>query len=563
MHLATRRWHQLVNGCDNHEAAARDPRFLIGYTKEAVGPYTCVWHGATWECDKTGENLSDQRYRLGLDIGTNSVGWCAVQLDANGEATGILDSGVRIFRDGRNPQDGTSLAVMRRVPRSMRRRRDRYLKRRERLMDQLVQTGLMPDNEQARKQLESLDPYRLRTKALDEPLDPHELGRALFHLNQRRGFKSNRKADKLAENERSQLKEAMTTLHARMKESGARTLGEYLYRRHRKGKMVRAKPEADIYPDRGLYEAEFDAIRSAQEPHQALHPADWEALRDTIFFQRSLRPVDPGRCTLEPDKPRAPWALPMAQQFRILQEVNNLRVEPFGERPRPLSYGEREKLLAKLNTQKQVKFDSLQKQLGLPEGTRFNLWDEKRTALKGDETAAVLSNNKLFGKQWHQLSGDRQTEIVRALLEQSDREALVQRAMYDWGLSAEAADRVADVTLPSGYARFCEDAIANLVPIMRDQGLMLADAVAECPDYAHHSDFRPSELLDQLPYYGAVLQRHVVGGDPNGQNEVEQYGRIANPTVHIGLNQLRRIVNKLTQTYGRPEECSASSRVTG
>ena len=247
--------------------------------------------------------LANHSYRLGLDLGTNSIGWCAIKLDDQGQACGILDSGVRIFRDGRNPQDGTSLAVMRRVPRSMRRRRDRYLKRRARLMDQLVQLGLMPEFTRTRKELEQLDPYRLRAKALDEPLEPHELGRALFHLNQRRGFKSNRKADKLADNERSQLTEAMTTLHSRMEESGARTLGEYLHRRHKKGKLVRAKPEADIYPDRGLYEAEFDAIRQAQEAHQALRAADWEALRDTIFFQRSLRPVDPGRCTLGGQQP--------------------------------------------------------------------------------------------------------------------------------------------------------------------------------------------------------------------------------------------------------------------
>ncbi len=57
--------------------------------------------------------------------------------------------------------------------------------------------GLLPDGDDA-KALELEDPYDLRVRALTEPLTPHQLGRAIFHLNQRRGFKSNRKADRVS-----------------------------------------------------------------------------------------------------------------------------------------------------------------------------------------------------------------------------------------------------------------------------------------------------------------------------------------------------------------------------
>ena len=56
-------------------------------------------------------------YRLGLDIGTSSIGWCLLELDGNGEPAGIRDIGVRLFSDGRDPQSGTSLAVDRREAR--------------------------------------------------------------------------------------------------------------------------------------------------------------------------------------------------------------------------------------------------------------------------------------------------------------------------------------------------------------------------------------------------------------------------------------------------------------
>lgn len=59
----------------------------------------------------------------------------------------------------------------------------------------------------------------------------------------------------------------------------------------------------------------------------------------------------------------------------------------------------------------------------------------------------------------------------------------------------------------------------------------------------------------QLPYYGKALQRHVAfgSGKPEDPDE-KRYGKIANPTVHIGLNQVRTVVNALIRKYGRPTE---------
>ena len=35
---------------------------------------------------------------------------------------------------------------------------------------------------------------------------------------------------------------------------------------------------------------------------------------------------------------------------------------------------------------------------------------------------------------------------------------------------------------------------------------------------------------------------------------MERFGRIGNPTVHIGLNKIRRVVNEVIDTYGKPDE---------
>ena len=499
----------------------------------------------------------NEKYRLGLDLGTNSIGWAAVKLGNDGEPGAVLDIGVRIFPDGRkagsNATDRQSNAVDRRLARGQRRRHDRYLTRREKLTQALVACGLMPEREDERKNLEGLDPYRLRARALDEPLPPHELGRALFHLNQRRGFKSNRKAAGDGENEDGKVRADISGLRRRMKENGARTLGQFLARRHKRGKTVRARPGQELYPDRAMYEEEFDAIQAAQEPHHCLSAAQWENLREIILFQRSLRPVAPGWCQFEENEPRAAKALPAFQEFRMLQEVNNLRVHAGAEPERPLNEAERKYALQRLRDGRDI---NLQKPTGLLKGLTFNLAAGGRQSVKGDETAARLAKPERFGKRWLDLSLDKRNEIVRFRLDTEDSELVGQRAIGEWALNDEQADAVANVSLPSGYGNLSEKAIRKILPHL-EKGRIFSDAVRDA-GYSHHSNFQNAEAHDSLPYYGVALPRDAVGGDPTKDVERDGepaiHGRIANPTVHIGLNQLRRVINQLVATYGKPQE---------
>ena len=223
-------------------------------------------------------------YRLALDLGMTSLGWALIKLNVENQPVAIIKAGVRIFSDGRNPKDGSSLAVTRRNARAMRRRRDRLLKRKERMMAALIRHGFFPADEAERKALADLNPYELRAKGLSEALSPAEFARALFHINQRRGFKSNRKTDK-ADNESGALKTAISALRTTLAHEQCRTVGEWLYKRHLAGESVRArfrqKPYVteegkkrieksyDLYIDRRMIEEEFDALWSAQS---ALNP---------------------------------------------------------------------------------------------------------------------------------------------------------------------------------------------------------------------------------------------------------------------------------------------------
>ncbi len=506
-------------------------------------------------------------YRLGLDLGTNSIGWCVLDLDADGKPTGVRDCGVRIFADGRDPQSGTSLATDRRMARGARRNRDRYKLRRKDLMNALVHHGLMPDDKDARKALEALDPYELRACGLDEALAPHKLGRALFHLAQRRGFRSNRISDAGKDDESGKVKSAGTRLDDLMKNEGARTLGEFLHRRHRDCAGVRsrlkgtgAKAEYDLYPQRAMLEYEFDALWAAQAVHnEALTDNMRDEIRAIVFRQRPLRQQIPGKCALDPaadsrdkDGFRAPWALPLAQRFRILQELANIRIVAADQSERPLTLAERDTLLHQLLTKNKATFKAMGKSIGLGVDEWFNLEAPNRKDIKGDETAAVLDAQKVLDKGWRKLDLDIQSAIVERLLAEPDEAKLVNWLMAEHEFDEDEAARLARARLPQSHCHLGRRAISCIVPIMEKQGLAYAAAAAEAG--YHHSDHRPGEILGKLPYYGEALASHVVGSGDPADGEEARHGRIANPTVHIGLNQTRRLVNKLIEVHGPPAE---------
>lgn len=502
------------------------------------------------------------RYRIGLDLGTNSIGWAVLRLMPDDTPRQVVRLGVRLFPDGRNPKDKQSLAVARRQARQMRRRRDRYLKRRERFMDALIRHGLLPQDSVERQALVNLDPYELRAKGLDEALPLHHLGRALFHLNQRRGFKSNRKVDKAADQEAGKIKGALSQTEAAMQAIGARTAGEWLWLRHKDKRPVRArlngqgaKASYELYVGRDQVAAEFDRLWEAQRGFHGAHLSDTarDELRDILLHQRELKPVIPGKCTFEPDDRRAPLALPSTQRFRIYQELNHLRI--LGERYEeiPLTRAQRDKLATDLLRGKKRTFEQMVRALRLPPGTRFNLESDKRTELKGDATAAALGRDDAFGERWHHLSLTEQDAIVERLLEEPSETVLVAELMEHWALPEAHAIRVANLGLPEGYGRLGRKALGKILPeLMRD--VVTYDAAVAAAGYSSHSDLGGRLNLEELPYYGRVLKRHVAFERDNPRNEVEQYGRLANPTVHIALNQMRGLVNAIIRRYGKPEQ---------
>ncbi|GAO38406.1 CRISPR-associated family protein [Sphingomonas changbaiensis NBRC 104936] len=494
--------------------------------------------------------------RLGLDIGTNSIGWCLIEDDGDGKGR-IIDIGARIFSDGRDPKSGASLAVDRRAARAMRRRRDRYLGRRTAFLKALKRFGLMPADESAAKLLADRDPYELRARALDERLEPHEIGRALFHLNQRRGFKSNRKAErKTKDAEDGKIANGAKALDQAMAESGAETLGQFLSSRDTK--RVRMGSDAqgyDFYPQRRHVEYEFDTIWSRQQQH---HPAllteeARKKLHDILFFQRPLKEQEVGVCTFVHNECRLPKAHPLFQERRLYEEVNQLEITTPGAPNRKLTMDERDALILELRSRKERSFDSLAKRLKLAPGQSFNKASESRTRLRGDEVYAVMAHKKRFGDRWPHLDRDRQWAIIKRIIEEEDPDKLHAFLTGEWGLTDEQALATARAPLPELYGRLGPTATARILEELKKDVITYDEAVRRAG--WHHSDDRTGEILPQLPYYGELLTRDIPPGtqDPNDPPE-QRWGKITNPTVHIGLRQLEKLVNAIIKVHGRPDQ---------
>lgn len=511
------------------------------------------------------------KYRLSLNLGSAFLGWSALET-VDRVPVRILDMGVRVFGDGRDSQTGEPLAVGRRFARRMRRNLDRTKLRRRRLMKFMIESELMPADEQSRKELQNTDPYELRAKALDEKISLHHLGRALFHISQRRGFKSNRKpgkGDDKADDDSGNMKTAIKDLHRKLLTTHSRTLGEYLYNRHRDRHPVRvrirmadSKAQYNFFTGRKMYEREVDAILAVQKKHHPQLTAKvCDELKEIIFYERPLKPYAVGKCRFESVEPRARLALPLVQKFRIWQEVNELEIEDPAD-GRFLDLTDRKKIVEALLRSKET-FDQIRKLLGLEPGCRFNLESDERNGLHGDNTSILLSGRKCFGARWRDMSDDQQENFLTLLFSETDPESLAPALMTEWDLTSKQAEKIMSIAashdddrqaISNLYGHFSKKAILKIMPWL-EQGHKFDEAV-KLAGY-HASEFHAAGKLDRLPYYGQVLPDSVKGAsydDKDKQFPERYFGKVNNPSLHIGLNQLRKLVDAVTEAYGPPDE---------
>jgi len=550
----------------------------------------------------------------GLDIGVTSIGWAVIDYDNARETGQILRMGCRIFPEARDP-DGTPLNQHRRQKRMMRRQLRRRRERRRALNEYLAEIGLLPPfcsrNAQGKAAetdswhlLMRSDPIALRKRGLTEMLTPHELGRALYQLAQRRHFKGRdldddeddheveaattgkdkgkrkgkeAKAEETADTgeqsaDEKAAKASRDSTLAALKASGE-TLGEYLA-----AKAVAHERQRGTHANRATVLNEFERLWDAQAIHRETlrDPAIRERVQEAIFAQRPVfwRKNTLGTCRFMPGEALCPKGSWLSQQRRMLEKLNNLAI--VGGNARPLDKEEREAILAILQTQGSMSWGAVRSALkpiykargeaGAERSLKFNLELDEKGTLLGNPLEAKLAG--IFGDAWanhphkqairdatHQRLWEAdygvvgtQRVVIHPLFERKQRRAAVaERLMADFGITPEQAAALRDLKLPTGWEPFSIAALEQFMPHL-ETGVRFG-ALTNGPEWqawrekAFPERERPTgEILDRLP---SPTRKHP--------EELKRIASLRNPTVVRVQNELRKVVNNLISLHGKPD----------
>ena len=499
---------------------------------------------------------------LGLDLGSNSLGWALLE-EKDGTVCKFIDIGSRIFSKAVEEKVPTPKNVKRRDMRLGRRVLQRRARRKQRMLNYLVSLNLLPKELQGHTQPEILlneigNPYELRTKALDEQLTAHELGRVLLHFVARRGFLSTKKQvagdlvddpdtmsylneldDKPTKNkEEGQFKADIANVLLAIQEGSYRTLGEYLYNLEQgKCKRNRSHEGGHLRTDRKMYQDELEQIWKKQSQYFSQLPDDFmtdnKGIKKIIFYQRPLKLKKDrvGKCLLEPTKYRAAKARLEVQRFRYFQDVNNLEYfERQTDQWISLDNDKKQKLIEYFEHHPSINITTLRKELGFDKTYKFNL---EMKNLKGNITAFEIRT--VLNIIWDNYTNEQQEALVEDLLSIKKKSALKTRLINHWSLETSQAVQLCLLEFEPGHSNHSLKAIKNLLPYLEKGHL-----------YSCNTKDKPKGAL-QLAYPNANQQVSINNEKLGAPPET------ANPIVNRGLHELKRVINAIIKQYGKPD----------
>lgn len=475
---------------------------------------------------------------LGLDLGSNSLGW-AVLDDITGD---ILDKGVVVFPEGVDPDAGTSLetpAATRRAARMGRRLKFRRKLRKWQLLKILSKNGMCPITQteidawkkkglypvnNARfiewlKATDSSNPYCDRAAAAAGKVDPLVLGRALYHICQRRGFKSSRKEEaamideetgeiKVDDKKLGAVKAGIAELSSEIEQTGAKTLGEYFFKclESERDSICKTRIRCHYTGRQEHYEKEFAVIMSAQGIDEK--SALYRDLHNAIFMQRPLRSQKHlvGKCPLEPKSPRAQIGHPAFEEFRMLSFVNNLSLEDEDGNYRdengnflyPLNGADRELIASAFHrASSNMKFGVISKLFKKDErfkvrGLRFHYYHD-------DDTVATCRTRHCFKKFFGDVAFDEQ-KVFDAVTFYDDTEKLKEWFKRHYPeLGSDAILKLSMFHPKEGNANYSLKAINKILPFLR-MGFTLSDArlFAKLPEVLDGFEANKAAILEGL-----------------------------------------------------------------
>ncbi|WP_100613415.1 type II CRISPR RNA-guided endonuclease Cas9 [Confluentibacter citreus] len=505
---------------------------------------------------------------LGLDLGTNSIGWALIE-DAENKILGI---GSRIFPMGvENLGEGEGREMSKNAGRTgargVRRQFFRKRLRKKILLKALSENKMCPmlttdfEDWKKTKQFPSeklanwfaLNPYELRQKALNEKLSLEEIGRIFYHLIQRRGFLSNSRKGGNDDGAifKGNEKEGKIGITKTQESIQDKTLGSYLFEIYPKENQPFQDGLERIrnrYTTRKMYVDEFELIWNKQAQFHSSLNEDLKTLfggrkldgykEDGILFhQRPLRSQKHlvGNCSFEPTKTKCPISAIPFEQFRVWQWVNT--VEYNGKK---ISQEEKEKMVEFLYANEKPEFKKIRKVIGKESAEfKFNYKDDDK--IVGTHTISNLYNKKFFGKRWFEFSEKEQEDIWHVLYFFDSKSNLKEYAIKNWDFTEEQANDISKFNVKDGYSSLSRKAIFNILPFLK-QGYTYDVAVVMGgiknvfgSKWQNDSDTNNQKQLEIIDNVEGIIRSKTKGGF------IDIIKDILRNDYNVSDNQLRKL----------------------
>ncbi|WP_259067738.1 type II CRISPR RNA-guided endonuclease Cas9 [Mucilaginibacter sp. X4EP1] len=513
---------------------------------------------------------------LGLDLGVTSIGWALISKDDNGHKE-ILGLGSRIIPLSSTDNDefskGNAISKNRNrtEKRSQRKGYDRYQLRKKNLKQLLEQHDMFPIESLIK--LSSIQLYELREKAIKEKIELRELGRVLYHLNQRRGYKSSRSDSTLEKKDTDYVAEVKSR-HQLIKNAG-QTIGQHFYEKLKETPNYRIKQQ--VFP-REAYVEEFEAIcREQKKYHPVLTDIIVAKLRnEIIYYQRKLKSQKAlvSICELEGKIRKnekgigiltgpkvAPKSSPLFQICKIWETINSISIK-----------NRKGEILIIDNEKKKQIFDYLDNNerlsqaelLGILELNKNDGWYTNKQiskGLQGNLTKVAILKHLQHTEHLLQFdlnieatevidfkSGEvKQAEQISANFEQqpfyqlwhtiysiSDAEECRNALKSKFNLSSEIADHLIKLDFTkSAFGNKSAKAMRKILPHLM-HGLVYSSACS-IAGYNH------SNSLTKEERQGRSVDSHI---------ELLKKNSLRQPIVEKILNQLINVVNEIIKEYG-------------
>lgn len=533
---------------------------------------------------------------LGLDLGTNSIGWALITTENNAPKE-ILGMGSRIIPlspdDANEFSTGNAISKnsKRTSKRTARKGYDRYQQRRQNLTLVLRALNMLPDEQLIKLPILELWQLRANAATTGHKLTLPEIGRVLYHLNQKRGYK-HAKSDEGQDTKQREYVANVNARYAKIKELN-QTIGQYFAEQIKlseviteKGTFYTYRTKEQVFP-RAAYMAEFDQIMECQKvfyPNVLTDKIIDQIRNEIIYYQRKLKSCKHlvSLCEFEKraytnqdgkvvyDGPKvAPRTSPLFQVCKIWESVNNLTLKNRRNDVLYISPEQRQSLFNFLDNHEKMTLTDMYKILNISKADGW--WGGKAIGkgLQGNTTKMQLKkalNNLGEDTLNHLLQFNLSTinssqvdietgevlKVIDANLEKEplydlwhtvysiqEKEVLQDVLNKKFGITdIETIDALYKLDfIKPGYGNKSSKFIRKILPYLQE-GLMYSDA-CEYVGINHSNSLTKEqnearELLDKLPQ----IQK----------NELRQ------PVVEKILNQMVNVVNAIIDKHGPIDE---------